>query len=87
MNKFFVVASVVLLVCVVGVATGWTDSDWQMVTYRYSQWHRDQQTWEYSPYLKVNWWLAWQIDIFRVVLGSVIIGFLLNEFKWRMKHG
>jgi hypothetical protein len=67
------------------IASGWTDSDWQMVTYRYSAWHRSVVYWEYNPFLKVNWWLAWQLDILRFTVGSAVIGFLINEFRWRTR--
>jgi hypothetical protein len=80
-HKFLL--TLVLLGAIVAVATGWTDSDWQMVTYRYNAWHREQETWEFNPFLKVNWWIAWQLDIIRLVGGSIVIGFLLNRWVWQ----
>jgi len=85
-NKSFILIVVLLLFAVFLVATGWTDSDWQMVSYRYSEWHRTVEFWEYSPYLKVNWWLAWQIDLARLLMGSLILGYLIREVQARFKQ-
>lgn len=74
------------LVCasVLLIATGWTDGDWQLVSYRYSEWHRSVETWEYNPYFIVNWWVAWQFNLARIGVGCVILGFILSELRWRL---
>jgi hypothetical protein len=79
--------TLILLGSLVAIATGWTDTDWQLVTYRYSPWHREQDTWEFNPYLIVNWWVAWQLGILRLVGGSLIFGILLYHLIWRPHYG
>ena len=78
--------TLIFFVSLVAVVTGWTDSDWQMVTYRYSEWHREQDTWEFNPFLKVNWWIAWQLDLLRLVGGSIVIGYIINEMVWKRSN-
>jgi len=82
--KFLVLAAVILT-AVFLIASGWTDSDWQLVSYRYSEWHRTVDYWEFNPFLKVNWWVAWQLSLARLVVGSLLLGFALNELRWRVQ--
>lgn len=55
------------------LSTGMTDLDWMVVSYRYSEWHRTQEQWEFCPFLKMNWWLAYMVSLGRIVLGTACI--------------
>jgi len=67
------------------ISTGAVDLDWQLVSYRYSEWHRTVEYWEYNPYIRVNWWLAYLLNLARVSAGCLILGFTLNEFRHSLK--
>jgi hypothetical protein len=62
-----------------------TDLDWMVVSYRYSEWHRSMETWEFCPFLKMNWWLAYEFTILRAAAGFFILGCLLTY--WSGKNG
>lgn len=68
------------------IATGWTDLDWQIVSYRYSSWHRTISYWEYNPYLQVNWWLAYILNLGRIMVGCFIMGVISHKIikDWRI---
>ena len=82
---------ILLLAAVLLIATGWTDLDWMVVSYRYSDWHRAQADWEFCPFLKVNWWLAFEFSLFRFALGWLLLGmiimFLLFRFFCSVSYG
>jgi uncharacterized membrane protein YphA (DoxX/SURF4 family) len=65
-----------LLLSVWLIASGWTDLDWQVSSYRYSEWHRSVDYWEYNPYLRIEWWFAYIINIGRVMAGCFVLGVL-----------
>jgi len=80
MNRFWILT--VFLVGLFCLVTGWMDADWQLVQYRYSEWHRTVDYWEYNPFLQVNWWIAWQLNLLRVVFGSAFMGAIASHL-WR----
>jgi len=73
-----------VVVSVVLIATGAIDLDWQLVSYRYSEWHRTIDYWEYNPFLKINWWLAYALNVLRVAGGCLLLGFMLSELRYRL---
>lgn len=73
------------LFSVVLVCSGAVDLDWQLMSYRYSEWHRNVDYWEYCPFIKINWWMAYMLNVLRVSVGCLILGFCLNEM--RHNHG
>lgn len=66
----------VFLFLILMVSSAITDIDWMVVSYRYSEWHRSQELWEFCPFLKLNWWLAYAFTVLRIVFGSFILGAL-----------
>jgi hypothetical protein len=58
------------------LATGWMDLDWMIVCYKYQfgQGLAANTTWEFCPYIITNWWVAWQLSLARIILGSALIG-------------
>jgi len=79
MNKQWIL---ILLASVYMIATGITDIDWMVISYRYSEWHRINELWEFAPYFKVNWYTAYIFTVLRLVIGSILLGILINEI-WR----
>lgn len=75
-----------ILVSVVFISTGSIDLDWQLVSYRYSEWHRSVDYWEYCPSIKINWWIAYVINVLRIAVGCLVLVFCLDELKWRLKR-
>ena len=60
------------------------DLDWMLVSYRFSEWHRSIDYWEFNPYLKVNWYVAYISCLIRLVLGvgyftHILMKLLKNE--------
>lgn len=72
LKAFFLLTAIFLLI------GGHTDLDWQLVRYRYSAYARSLDHWEFNPYLKVNWWIAFQFSLWRIMVGWAAIGFLLG---------
>jgi hypothetical protein len=77
MKSFLIV--LLLLLSVWLVVSGWTDIDWQIVSYRYSEWHRSVDYWEYNPHLRIDWWSAYIINIARIMAGCFILGFISHR--------
>ena len=74
---------ILLLTAVLLIATGWTDLDWMVVSYRYSDWHRLNPDWEFCPFLKLNWWLAFEFSLFRFALGWLLLGMIIMYLSLR----
>jgi hypothetical protein len=70
-----------VLFCIFIVVTGHIDTDWRVVTYHFDGIQNGWTYWEYCPFLRVNWWLAYAIDIFKIAAGWFGLGWLLNEVK------
>ena len=64
-----------------------TDLDWMVVSYRCSEWHRSQELWEFNPFLKVNWWLAYYITVLRLAVGFFLLGCLLTYWTCIKREG
>jgi hypothetical protein len=65
------------------LVTGFMDLDWMIVSYRYSEWHRSVEFWEFCPFVKVNWWIAYVFSLVRIVFGvaAATILFFRPYFK------
>ena len=70
----------VLVLSVAFLVSGCVDVDWMVVSYRYSEWHRSVDYWEFNPYLRLNWWLAYVVSLIRVVAGSIGVGYLTRYY-------
>jgi len=68
-----------LLLSVVLVSGAYCDLDWMVVSYRYSEWHRTQETWEFSPYFKLNWHVAYMFTVLRLTIGCLLLGWLTHK--------
>lgn len=75
-----------LLFAVVLVATGWTDLDWMLVENHFQMWNATKDTWEFCPYLTMNWWLAYQFSILRLFVGWLLLGFLSYDLLREKKN-
>jgi len=73
MNKPLIVISA-LLAAIFLLGSGCVDIDWMIVSYRFSEWHRLQQTWEFCPWLILGWWDAYAFTLGRIILGSGLLG-------------
>ena len=67
------------------LATGLVDMDWQLVAYRYFEWHRSIDYWEYNPFIKINWWIAYQLNLLRIIVGVIIISVMIDRMVMREK--
>lgn len=67
-------AVLVLLVAVFLIASGWTDLDWMMVENHFQMWNATKNTWEFCPFLTMDWWLAFEFTLARIVIGFLILG-------------
>lgn len=75
-----------ILGCVVLVATGLTDLDAQMMSYRFDKYHNGMDFWELTPFLKIGWWDSYAISVLRMCLGFLLLGFLLREVMLNGRH-
>lgn len=66
-----------LVVCVFLIATGWTDIDWMIVSYKYRMWNGSDGIWEFSPVLRMEWWSAYMFTLLRLVVGSWLLGYVM----------
>jgi len=57
------------------------DLDWQLVSYRYSEWHRSVDYWEYNPFFRINWWLAYMFNVIRLMVGCFILGYIVKSIE------
>mgnify|MGYP006270238451 CR=1 FL=1 len=73
-----------ILLAALLIGSGWVDLDWMIVSYRFSEWHRQQPNWEFNPYLRMNWWLAYQFSLWRFAAGWLLLG-LTIAWLWRVK--
>lgn len=62
------------------IATGFCDLDWQVTVYKYDICNLGEE-WIYCPFFKLNWWVAYLLNIGRVVAGSLIFGYLVALIK------
>jgi len=69
------------MVAIILLITGHMDLDWQLVTYRFDSIQNTWDYWEYCPFIRVNWWTAYLIQIVRVSLGWFIVGVVMSEFR------
>ena len=79
MNKRQILKILFFLGGIVSLATGWTDLDWMLVENHFQMWNATKDTWEFCPYLTLNWWLAFEFTLARIILGSLIIGWFLRD--------
>lgn len=70
------------------VSTGWMDLDWMFVQGKFQQGQGAMTAvnWEFSPYLTVNWWLAYQLSIYRIMAGMFILGICLTALPVLFKE-
>ena len=58
------------------LATGWTDLDWMIVANHFQMWNATKPDWEFCPYLTMNWWLAFEFTLARIIIGSILLGII-----------
>lgn len=46
-----------------------TDLDWMMVANHFDMWNAQKDTWEFSPHRTMNWWDAYQLTMYRLVVS------------------
>ena len=72
---------ILILLSIFLISTGWTDLDWQLVSYRYSETQRQLDYWEFCPFLRLNWWLAYIISVGRIMTGFFVLGWVLSTLS------
>jgi hypothetical protein len=70
---------VILLLAISLASSGLVDLDWMIVAPRFNSWYYSVNYWEFNPYIQMNWWLAYFITLMRIVIGTLIIGFLAGK--------
>jgi hypothetical protein len=65
-----------LLLGIALFATGYTDTDWMHVCDHFQFGQGGKELWEFCPFWKVNWWIAYQISVIRICAGCFLIGFV-----------
>ena len=70
-----------ILVCVGMLITGHMDLDWQRVSYYFDGPQNSWNYWEYCPFIRVQWWTAYLIQVLRISAGWLCLGWILNEIK------
>ena len=70
-----------ILFAVVLLVTGHMDLDWMIVAPRFNSWYFSVDFWEFAPYFRLNWHLAYVYTTFRVAIGWLIIGYILAYLK------
>lgn len=67
-----------------------TDADWMFVANHFDMWNAQKDTWEFSPHLTLNWWDAYMLTIWRLIISSFGLGFLsalvLCYYVLKRKH-
>jgi hypothetical protein len=56
-----------------------------VVAYRYFEWHRSIDYWEFCPYFKINWWIAFKFIELRIIIGWIMIGILIKEMYDKLR--
>lgn len=75
-----VVYACLLLLSVWLIASAWTDLDWIIVANHFDMWNAEKDAWEFCPYLTMNWWLAYQYTVLRLIAGAVLLGGLVMAY-------
>ena len=66
-------------VSVVLLILGHVDLDWMVVAPRFNSWYFSVDFWEFAPYLKMNWHVAYVFTITRISAGWLMLGASLAE--------
>ena len=66
-------------VSVILLILGHMDLDWMVVAPRFNTWYFSVDFWEFAPYLKMNWHIAYVFTIVRVSAGWLLLGVSLTE--------
>jgi len=69
--------TVLFLAAIYLFTTGCIDLDWMVVAPRFNRWYYTVDYWEFCPFLKMNWWLAYAVTLLRVIIGSLMLGWLI----------
>ena len=72
---------ILYLVAITLFSLGVLDLDWMIVAPRFNPWYYTVEYWEFCPYIKMNWWLAYAYTLARIVLGAGLIGYLIRGEK------
>lgn len=79
MNKRQILRLIIFLSGMWLLATGWTDLDWMLVENHFQMWNAAKDTWEFCPYLTLNWWVAFELTLAKIVVGALITGWFLRD--------
>jgi len=72
---------ILLLIGIGLLVTGCTDIDWMLVENHFQMWNATKDTWEFCPFLVMNWWLAYIFTLLRIVIGSLLIGYYISKYN------
>jgi hypothetical protein len=67
------------------------DLDWIVVSNHFDMWNAEKDTWEFSPHLTMNWWDAYMLTVWRLIISCLLLGalvplfFLIFEFPLQKK--
>lgn len=72
----------VLLLSVFMLTSGVVDLDWMLTANHFQMWNAAKDTWEFSPYLTMNWWAAYVFSLLRAVCGAIGLGAVTAYILW-----
>lgn len=73
-------------VAVENYAIARTDLDWMLVANHFDMWNAQKDTWEFSPHLTMNWWDAYMLTTWRLIISSFLFGALSVSLVWLVKE-
>lgn len=73
MNKGRVFALVLTGLGLLFLVTGAVDLDAQFMAMRFSEFWRSVDYWEFGPHVKLGWWDAYVLSVFRIAVGPLFL--------------
>ena len=67
-----------IMLSIILLVTGHMDMDWRVVSYYFDGIQNNWGYWEYCPFIKINWWLAYFIDTVKMAAGWFLLGATLT---------
>ena len=75
-----------LLASVFLVVVGHIDLDWMVVAPRFNGWYYSVGYWEFAPYFRLGWHVAYVFTVVRVAVGWLGLGATLTYLGLKLKE-
>ena len=76
-----------LMFSVVLLVTGHMDLDWMVVAPRFDGWYFSVDFWEFAPYLRMGWHVAYVYTAVRVAVGWFMLGGIVTWLGMNVDKG